>query len=151
IVEIGDFQCPFCARANATLDELERSYPGQIRVVWEDNPLPFHTDAMPAALAAAEARAQQGEAGFWRMHAQLFASTRALSRADLERYARDQGLDLGRFRAALDLATHSAGITADQQLAARIGATGTPTFYVNGRPLRGAQPLSAFQTLVDDE
>ncbi len=151
IVEIGDFQCPFCARASATLDELERSYPGQIRVVWKDNPLPFHTDAMPAALAAAEARAQQGEAGFWRMHAQLFASTRALSRADLERYARDQGLDLGRFRAALDLATHSAGITADQQLAARIGATGTPTFYVNGRPLRGAQPLSAFQTLVDDE
>jgi protein-disulfide isomerase len=151
IVEIGDFQCPFCARAAATMRDLERQYPGQIRFVWKDNPLPFHTEAMPAAILAAEARVQQGDAGFWRLHDVLFENTRALSRQDLERYARAQGLDVASVRRALDARTHEAGILADQAFATQIGARGTPSFFINGRQLNGAQPIESFRTIVDEE
>ena len=151
IVEIGDFQCPFCARASATMRDLERQYPGQVRFVWKDNPLPFHQDASPAAILAAEARVQQGDAGFWRMHDTLFENTRALSRSDLERYARAQGLDVAAVRRALDSRAHEAGILADQALAQQIGASGTPAFFINGRQLNGAQPLESFRAIVDEE
>ena len=151
IVEFGDFQCPFCARAAATIAQIEREYAGQVRVVWKNNPLPFHTDAMPAAAAALEARAQQGDPGFWRVHDRLYADTRALTRADLERYAADLGLDVAGVRGAIDLRRYAAQIERDQELARQIGATGTPTFYVNGRELRGAQPVESFRTLVDAE
>lgn len=151
IVEFGDFQCPFCARASQTLRELEGSYPGQVRIVWKHNPLAFHTDAMPAALVAMEARAQRGDPAFWQMHDRLFRDTRALSRGDLERYASEQGLDVARVRTAIDLRTHAASITAGQELAQQLGATGTPTFFINGRLLTGAQPITAFREIVDDE
>lgn len=151
IVEFSDFQCPFCGRATATLAELERTYGADLRVVWRDQPLPFHNDAEPAALVAREAYAQQGDDGFWRIHDTLYANQRQLSRSDLLRYAREQGLDVAGVRRALDARAQLPKLQASSALGNRLGASGTPTFFINGRVLVGAQPVGAFKALIDEE
>ena len=149
IVVFSDFQCPFCARALAPLEALRERYPDRLRLVFRNNPLPFHRDAAPAAAAALEAFAQRGDAGFWAMHDLLFENQRALDRPSLERYAGQLGLDVARFSAALDAGTHDAAIASDVALAERLGARGTPIFYVNGRIVQGAQPLPVFVEAVE--
>jgi protein-disulfide isomerase len=148
IVEFADFQCPFCKRVRETLGQLERDRGDRIRIVFKHNPLPFHPNAMPAAEASLAAEAQ---GKFWQMEEVLFENQTALGRADLERYAARIGLDLGRFRRDLDGHAHRARIEADQRLASDLGARGTPTFFVNGRLLRGAQPFESFALVVDRE
>jgi protein-disulfide isomerase len=150
IVEFSDFQCPFCARAHTTLEEVRRRYGSDVRIVWRNHPLAFHTHAMDAAEAAMEVFAQQGSTGFWRYHDTLFANQRALGRADLERYASLQGIDMARFRDRLDRHVHRAAIDADARLGEGLGATGTPAFFVNGRFLSGAQPIERFADLIDE-
>jgi len=151
IAMFSDFECPFCSRVEPTVNQLLERYNNQVRVVWRNNPLPFHQSATPAAEAAMEAYAQRGDAGFWRMHATLFENQRALGRPQLEQYAQQQGLDMTRFRAALDNHTHQAGIQRDTAAANQIGARGTPAFFINGRQLMGAQPLEQFTQVIDDE
>jgi protein-disulfide isomerase len=149
IVEFADFQCPFCVRAEETLENLRHDYPDQIRFVWRDLPLPFHPEARPAAVAA-RAAATQGK--FWAMHDRLYAAPPGtLGRERYEKDAAALGLDVGRFRAAFDAEAGKAGIDADALAGAKAGANGTPTFYVNGKRLVGAQPYEAFKPLVDAE
>lgn len=151
VVVFSDFQCPFCSRLRPTLLALRERYGADLRLVWKNNPLPFHTNAMPAAEAAAEAFAQGGADKFWQMHDLLMQNQQALARDDLLGYAGQLGLDVRRFTRALDQHTHQASIQADMNLATELGARGTPASFVNGRNLRGAQPLEAFTALVDTE
>jgi protein-disulfide isomerase len=151
IVMFSDFQCPFCARVEPTLDRLVEEYPQDVQIVWRNLPLPFHQDARPAAEAAMEAFAQGGNELFWRFHAMLFENQYALSRSDLERYASRVGLDMAALARALDAHTHAARVEADEELASRVGAQGTPNFFINGRPFRGAQPYEAFEEVVREE
>jgi protein-disulfide isomerase len=148
IVEYSDFQCPFCARIEPTLDRIVEDYEGKVRVVWKDFPLAFHDNAVPAALAAREARAQ---GRFWEMQRHLFANQGALDRAGLEKAAAAVGLDLPRFRAALDRPDGRAQVEADVAAAARLGVRGTPTFFINGRRLVGAQPYERWKVILDEE
>ncbi len=150
IVEVSDFQCPFCSRVEPTMTQLIEQYGRDLRVVWRNNPLPFHQNATPAAELALEAFTQQGSDGFWRMHATLFEHQSELDREHLEGYAQAQGLNMAAVRAALDNHTHQAAITADQDLARQLGASGTPSFFINGRNLRGAQPIEAFRAVIDE-
>ncbi len=151
IVEFSDFECPFCTRVEPTIDQLMRQYRGKLRVVWRNNPLPFHKKALPAAEAAMEAKAQGGDTKFWAMHKVLFANQRALDRPNLEKYAAEVGLNLEKFKQALDNNTHKRSIDADAALARRMGAMGTPAFFINGRFLSGAQPLQKFKEIIDEE
>ncbi|MDH5672252.1 MAG: thioredoxin domain-containing protein [Myxococcales bacterium] len=151
IVEWSDFQCPFCTRVEPTLDTILKDYKGKVRVVWRNNPLPFHKDAGPAAQLAMEAFKQGGNDKFWAMHKKLFENQKALSRADLEKYAQEAGLDVNKVKEALDKNVHQASVTADQELAQKMGARGTPAFFINGRFLSGAQPLPRFKEVIDDE
>jgi protein-disulfide isomerase len=151
IVEFSDFQCPFCTRVEPTIEAVLKEYDGKVRVVWRNNPLPMHPNAIPAAEAAMAAFAQGGNEKFWAMHGKLFANQQALGRPDLERYAGELGLDLDSFKQALDQRAAQKQIAADQALAQRMGASATPAFFVNGRFLSGAQPLEAFKTVIDDE
>ncbi len=151
VVIFSDFECPFCSRVVPTLTRLVETFPDDVRLVFRNRPLPFHRQARPAAAAALEAFAQDGDAGFWKMHDLLFDNQQALTQADLETYATSLGLDLARFRQALDGRLHDAVIDQDDALAERIGAGGTPTFFINGRKLVGAQPFTAFEQLVDEE
>jgi protein-disulfide isomerase len=146
VVMFTDFECPFCARADATVRALEQRYPGKLRVAFRNQPLPFHEHARAAARAALAA-GEQGK--FWEYKDALFAHQGALDRVGLERHAADLGLDLVRFRAALDAPRTAAVVDADMAEAKRLGVTGTPTFFVNGRRLIGAQPLAAFTASVD--
>jgi len=149
VVIFSDYQCPFCSRVEETLQRLRREYPNDVRFVWKDNPLPFHDKATPAAEAAREAFAQGGNAKFWAMHDLLFQNQQHLERADLERYATQLGLNMTRFRAALDGHTHNAAIERDKTLATAVSAQGTPNFFINGTNLVGAQPYEKFKELVD--
>ncbi len=151
IVEVSDFECPFCARVQPTLEQIEQHYGPDVRIAFKHNPLPFHQNAMLAAIAAAEAQRQMGNRGFWAMHDLLFANQRALTRNDLEGYAQQMGLNMNRFRRALDQRAHEQLVRDDQQLVTSLGATGTPSFFINGRNLRGAQPFPAFQAVIDEE
>jgi protein-disulfide isomerase len=125
IVELSDFGCPYCGRAQATLTELERLYPGQLRVAYRHNPL----DLEDASLAAEASMAAAAQGQFWPMHDRLYA----------------------RFRRDLDQRRHLPRIRADADLAHGLGAYSTPTFFVNGRPLLGAQPLRSFVQVVEEE
>lgn len=151
LVVFSDFQCPFCARLLPTLAAIRERYGDDVRVVWRDYPLPFHANAVPAAEAAREAMAQRGVRGFWAMHDLLFENQRALERADLETYASSLGLDLRRFRRALDAHTHVPAIDADGDAGELAGVSGTPATFLNGRVVVGAQPFDAFQRIIDDE
>jgi protein-disulfide isomerase len=151
VVIISDFQCPYCKRVVPTLDQLAKDYAGKIRFVFKHNPLPFHPLAPGAAQAAEAARAQGGDAKFWAMHDQLFEQSPQLEQANLESAAQKLGLDLGKFKAALAAGAAKDRIAKDQALAAQLGATGTPAFFINGRKLVGAQPVESFKALVDEE
>jgi protein-disulfide isomerase len=152
IVEFTDFECPFCRRVQATIDELRRRYGNKIRIVFKHNPLPFHQRAEPAARFTVEARKQKGDAGFWLAHDALWGpSSGGLQDADLERIGTVIGLDVAKVRRALAEKSHAETIAADQVLAEQLKATGTPTFFINGRRLVGAQPVESFTVLIDDE
>jgi len=151
IVESSDFECPFCKRVGPTLKQLDEAFPGKLRWAFKHNPLPFHSRALPSALAAEAAREQKGDAGFWAMHDRLFESAPSLDQASLEQAATAVGLDLGRFRAALNDKAAEPRIRRDQALATSVGATGTPAFFINGRKLSGAQPFENFRVVVEEE
>jgi protein-disulfide isomerase len=124
------------------------TYGKDVRIAFKQNPLPFHNNAGPAAEASLAAN-DQGK--FWEMHEKLFANQNALERDKLEGYAKDLNLNLAKFKESLDNNKHKSVIEADQKAARDLGASGTPSFFINGRSLRGAQPFDAFKTLIDEE
>jgi protein-disulfide isomerase len=151
IVEFSDFECPFCGRVEPTLKQVQDKYGKDVRVVWMNNPLPFHKNAKPAANAALEAHAQKGDKAFWAMHEKMFANQKALTTDNLEKWAKELGLNVSKFKKALAEDKYAKTIQEQQALANKLGARGTPAFFINGRNLRGAQPLPAFTALVDEE
>ncbi|HXT99960.1 MAG TPA: thioredoxin domain-containing protein, partial [Polyangia bacterium] len=148
VVEFSDFQCPFCSRVVPTIAQIEKEYGDKVRVVFRHNPLPFHADAPLAAEAAVAAQAQ---GKFWEMHDKMFANQQNLKRPDLEKYAQEIGLDVGKFKAALDSGAGKAQIANDMNVAKQVGANGTPNFYIDGRNVVGAQPFEKFKEVIDDE
>ena len=148
IVEYSDFQCPYCSRVLPTLDRLIKEYPDKVRVFFKQNPLPFH-DKAPLAAEAALAAGAQGK--FWKMHDELFANQQALDRPALEKYAEKIGLNMVKFKAALDGHTFKAAVDKDLAEARELGVQGTPNFFINGRPVRGAVPYEQFKSATDDE
>lgn len=148
IVEFSDFECPFCGRVNPTIKRILETYGDDVQVQFRNQPLPFHKRAMPAAKAALAAH-KQGK--FWEMHDKLFANQKALSDESIKQYAKDIGLDTAKFEADLGSDEVKKKVSRDQADAAKYGARGTPTLFVNGVPVRGAQPFPAFKTIIDKE
>ena len=148
MIVYSDFQCPFCSRVEPTIERIEKEYPGKIRVVWKDFPLGFHQNAKPAAIAARVA----GEEGkFWQMHRKLFENQKALDRLSLEKYAQELGLNMGKFKAALDSNKYGAEVDADMASGQKVGVSGTPATFINGRMINGAYPYETFKKVVDQE
>ncbi len=148
IVEFSDFECPFCSRGHATMNEVLKHYGNKVRLVFKQNPLPFHPNAKACAKAALAAE-EQGK--FWEMHDLIFGNQQDLSHETFIKYAGKLGLDMNKFTASMDSAKWDSIIDSDMKAAAMIGARGTPTFYVNGLLVRGAQPFDAFKTIIDKE
>ncbi len=148
IIEFSEFQCPFCSRVGPALKQVEDEYKGKVKIVFQHLPLPFHNNAQIAAEASMAAH-EQGK--FWVMHDKLFQNQQALDRPSLEKYAEELGLNLGKFKAALDSGKFKSKVEKDAKQAESVGATGTPTFFINGTRLVGAQPFDAFKKAIDDE
>jgi NhaA family Na+:H+ antiporter len=131
LVEYGDFECPFCGRVTGVVDALIERFGDDLRYVFRHVPLAdVHPNAILAA-EAAEAAAAQG--AFWEMHDRLFAHPDQLEPPDLLTHAASLGLDVGRFSRELGTGFHGAHVREDVASAEASGATGTPTFFVNGR------------------
>jgi protein-disulfide isomerase len=148
IVEFSDFECPFCSRAEESVNKVMEQYAGKVRLVYRHYPLPFHANAAKAAEAAACAD-DQGK--FWEMHKVLFANQQKLGVEDLKAHAAAIGLDTAKFAACLDGGSKKAVIDADQKAGTEAGVSGTPAFFINGKLLSGAQPLAEFQRIIDAE
>ncbi|WP_437676877.1 DsbA family protein [Sorangium sp. So ce131] len=147
LVIFADFECLFCAKASRTLKALEAEYQGKLRIAFKHRPLPIHPGARPAARASLAAHAQ---GKFWEFHDALFASPGALDDASLERVASKLGLDLGRFRRAMRSSDIEAAVAADDAEATRLKLAGTPTMFVNGRRIIGAQPAEVIREVIDE-
>ena len=151
IVVFSDLQCPFCKRVEPTLKKLAESYGPDLRIVWKDNPLPFHLRARAAAYLARYAYAQKGNDAFWSAHDQLLDSNPKLEDEDLERIAEQLGLNWAAAKAASNRGVFAPKIDASIDLASELQARGTPHFFINGRRLSGAQPYASFAKLVDEQ
>src|SRR5688572_19982422 len=148
IVVFSEFQCPFCSRVLPTMDQIQKTYGNDVQIAFKHFPLNFHPNAMPAAIAA-EAAKDQGK--FWQMHDKLFANQQQLDRPSMEKYAQEIGLDMGKFKAALDSSKGKDQVEADMKQGAQFGVRGTPSSFINGRFFRGAQPLDNFKAAIDEE
>ena len=148
LVEFSDYQCPYCRQAHSTVTQVEKKYAGKLRLVMKQFPLSMHPLARPAALAAIAA-GRQGK--YWEMHDRMFSSPQ-LDPDALERYARELGLDVERWKRDQQDPRVAQAIARDMELGGNIGVGGTPAFFVNGRRLPGgAAPLEQFSTLIDEE
>jgi len=135
-------------RVGPTLDKILADYPTDVRMVYKMHPLPMHKNAMPAAQAALAANAQ---GKFTAMNEKLLANSATLSRDKYLQFAGEIGLDMKRFTNDIDTEAYKKTIDAQTEEVMKVGATGTPATFVNGRFLSGAQPYEAFKKIIDEE
>ena len=149
IVEFSDFQCPYCRRFHQeTFQSLLEAYPGQIRFVYRNLPLTqIHPEAFSSAVASLCANDQNA---YWQFHDKLFSSE-TLGEETYIAYASELGLDVEGFRECIASDRHDEFIQTDMDFALNLGVQSTPTFFVNGLAVVGAQPLSTFQQIIDKE
>ena len=155
IIEFSDYQCPYCGRFwSQTLPQLKEQYidTGKAKLVYRDFPLvSIHQYAEKAAEAAEAARELGGDEAYFEMHDKIFANQNALTISDLKQYARQIGLDGNQFDSLLDSGKYADEVQEDFEDGAKAGVQGTPTFFINGQMLVGAQPFSAFQQVIEQE
>jgi protein-disulfide isomerase len=150
IVEFSDYQCPYCLRWHQQVyNELMAAYPGKIRLVYRNLPLTsIHPEAMPAAIAAECAGDQNA---YWPYHDALFSGKYELGQDAYKQYASDLGLDMAAFEICLVENPNADAIQADMDFAINLGIRSTPTFFVNGLAIVGAQPIEVFKSVIDRE
>ena len=150
IVEFSDFECPFCTKwHNEVYLPLLEEYPDQIKLVYRNFPLTsLHANAYLSAEAAMCAGDQDA---YWAYHEKLFESELGLREAALYEYADQLQLDTGSFENCLSSGKYTDFVKEDMDYAISIGVQSTPTFYVNGRVIIGAQPLQVFTQIIDEE
>jgi protein-disulfide isomerase len=150
IIEFSDYECPYCRKWHAEVyGRLFEDYPDQVRMVYRDFPLfSIHPNAMPAA-EAANCAYEQGS--FWEFHDKLFGMELALSAEAYRQYAQDLGLDVDAFNECVETRRYQDEVQADYAYASELGVRSTPTFFINGIALVGAQPYEVFQQVIDKE
>ncbi len=146
IVEFSDFECPFCSRAAEAAHAIKEKYSDKVRFVFRQFPLPFHPNAHVAAEASLAAH-EQGK--FWEFHDKLFANQKALDRASLEKYAKEIGLDMAKFKQALDQKTYAAQVDAELKLGEEVAVDGTPTMFLNGARVANPTDVAAISAQID--
>ena len=148
IVEFSDFECPYCVRAEESVEQVMKAYEGKVRLVYRDFPLPNHAKAQKAA-EAAHCAGDQGK--YWEMHSKLFENQQALDVPALKGYAKDLSLDMAKFDKCLDGGDKAQVVQDHKKAGEAAGVSGTPAFFINGILLSGAQPFEAFKQVIDSE
>lgn len=146
IVEFSDFQCPYCKLSVPMIKEILAKYPGKVKVVYRDYPGPNHPHAQQAA-EAAQCAAEQGK--FWEYHDSLFDRQGPGTGWNFTELAKDIGLNQDPFATCLNTGRYREEVAKDLHDGLKLGVTSTPTFFINGRPLVGAQPFAEFQAVID--
>src|SRR6266446_1581998 len=148
IVEFTDYQCPFCHRAQATIDQVMSTYAGKVQLVHRDFPLEGHPQAFPAARAS-RCAGEQGK--FWDYHRSLMAAPGPMDEADLQSRAASLKLDPGAFATCLASGRFDAAIQESTEAGIKAGVDSTPAYFINGRLTIGARPFEAFKDVIDTE
>lgn len=149
IVKFDDFHCPFCKRVQPTLAQLLARYGDKLRIVHRDFPIDgLHPEARRAH-EAARCAYEQGQ--FWPYHDTLYAHAPEASPEQLKAYAREVGLDLAAFDQCVSSGKYRAAVQQDVEEGGRVGVSGTPTFFINGRLLTGALPVDRFVQMIEEE
>jgi protein-disulfide isomerase len=148
-VEFSDYECPFCRRWHQEVYQpLLAAYPGKIKLVYRNLPL---TSIHPDALAAAEAAMCAGEQdAYWNYHEKLFSSE-TLGEQTYIQYAQELSLNVDQFKSCINNHKYQKAIEADSDFAVNLGVRSTPTFFINGLAVVGAQPLDVFKQVIDKE
>ena len=151
MIEFSDFECPFCGRwFQQTYPAIDEKYvkTGKVKLVYRDFPLNFHTQAQKAA-EASECADEQGK--FWPMHDKLFNEGVQGGVEGFKKYAKDLGLDTGKFNKCLDSGQMAPEVRKDLADGGRYGVSGTPGFFINGVKVVGAQPFQVFEQVIEAE
>ncbi len=155
IVEYSDFQCPFCSRGYATIEnQVLKEYGDKVRFVYKHFPLAFHPWAEPGAVAA-ECAGEQNADGFWKIYSFLFEKQKEITADNLKAKVGEAlagaKIDKAKFDDCLDNKKTLPRVKAEMAEGQSVGITGTPAFIINGRLISGAQPFEAFKNIIDDE
>lgn len=150
IVEFSDFQCPFCAKGADVLNQIKKKYGKSVKIAFKNFPLPFHNHAEKAAVAGLCANEQSADF-FWKMHDTMFAHQDALDPEGLKGLAKKEGLKMDQFEKCLTENKYLAQVQAEMEEGRKIKVKSTPTFFINGQLINGAQPIDVFSELIDEE
>lgn len=145
VVVFSDYQCPFCSQLEPVLKDLRTRFGDQLRLVWKDLPLSIHPFAVPTALLAREAYVRYGAERFWHVHDELFLHQSTFGEAWLATFAKAEGLTWPADERYL------ARVEQSVQQADQLSIGATPTVFVNGRPVIGAEHVSVYADLVNEE
>jgi protein-disulfide isomerase len=149
IVEFGDYQCPYCGRAESTVENLLKKYKGKVKLAFRDFPL---SAIHPFAEGAAEAsRCAGAQDKFWPMHDAMYANQSKLTEDDLIKTASGLGMNEESFSSCLKAGTFKAAIQKDMEVGQKAGVNGTPAFFINGRFLNGSVPEEQFEEIINSE
>ena len=150
IVEFSDFECPYCAKASKVVRQLISKYGDDIKIAYKHFPLSFHPNAQKAAEAGVCAT-EQSHDYFWKLHDQLFADYRNLSIGNMKDKAKALGLNYEQFSECLTSGKYASKVAQDTKEGMQVGIMSTPAFFINGRLVKGAQPLEVFIEKIDAE
>lgn len=150
IVEFSDFQCPFCARGANVMNEIKQKYGNKVQIAFKNFPLPFHHHARSASIAGLCVHEQNADL-YWKMHDLMFEDQQGLEQDGLIAKAKTLKVDMEKFTDCLTSEKYNSLVDQDVEQGQKLGVKSTPTFFVNGMMVTGAQPLEAFSKLIDQE
>lgn len=159
IIEFSDFQCPYCTRGAKTVEEILEKYPNDVNFVFKHFPLGFHPWAKPAAIAS-NCAGNQNDDAFWLLHDKFFEKQKELNPGNVmaksKEFLADAKIDLAKWsdcaenQESSEYKAAAASVDADMAFGQKMGVSGTPGFFVNGRFLNGAQPIGAFEPIIQE-
>lgn len=149
VIEYSDYQCLYCGAAEPVTEQVIQFYGNRIKFVYKHFPLSNIHQFSEKAAEGAECAGTQGK--FWEMHDRLFANQKALGISDLKNYAQQLSLNATAFNSCLDSGAAAAAVKADFNDGLAAGVNGTPSFFINGRKIEGAQPFDEFKSVINQE
>lgn len=153
LIEYSDFECPFCKRHFATMQQVLKDYPNDVRVVYRHFPLSFHQNAEKEAEASECVAELGGNDAFWKFHDKIFTETTSngtgIALERLGPMAKEIGVNQAEFQKCLDSNKYAAKVAQEEQEGGDAGVNGTPATFVNGTLISGAVPYAQFKTAID--
>ncbi len=150
VIEFSDFQCPFCSKGADVLNEIKKKYGNKVLVAFKHFPLPMHKEARPASESSMCVHEQSVDK-FWKYHDLLFKNQDKFDDANLEKFVKDVGADVTKWKECFTTKKFKDFVQADLDQGEKIGVRSTPTFFINGQLISGALPLESFSEIIDEE